>query len=46
MLTDDLDARRYAQKFGVPVSGTIGVLVLYVGKKIFQEIRGIICSQR
>ncbi len=27
ILTDDLDARRFAQKGGIPVSGSIGVLV-------------------
>ncbi len=40
ILTDDLDARRHAQKFGVPVSGTIGVLVLSVGKKIISREQG------
>ncbi len=34
ILTDDLDARRYAQRTGISVSGTIGVLVYAVGKKI------------
>ena len=34
ILTDDLDARRYAQRRGIPVSGTIGVLVLAVKKKL------------
>lgn len=32
ILTDDLDARRCAQRMGIPVSGTIGVLVYAVGK--------------
>ena len=40
MLTDDLDARKYAQKFGIPVSGTIGVLVLALGKKIITKEQG------
>jgi len=40
MLTDDLDARKYAQRFGVPVSGTIGELVLAVsGKNYFEGTR-------
>ena len=30
MLTDDLDARRLAQRKGIPVSGTIGVLIAAV----------------
>ncbi len=34
MLTDDLDARRYAQKRGLAVSGTIGVLVIAVKHEI------------
>ncbi len=34
ILTDDLDARRCAQRMGIPVSGTIGVLVCGVGKDI------------
>lgn len=32
ILTDDLDTRRYAQRRGIPVSGTIGVLVVAVKK--------------
>ncbi|MEM2984299.1 MAG: DUF3368 domain-containing protein [Candidatus Freyarchaeota archaeon] len=40
MLTDDLDARKYAQRFGVPVSGTIGVLVLAVNGKIISKEQG------
>ncbi len=32
ILTDDLDARRCAQRMGIPVSGTIGVLVYAVRK--------------
>lgn len=34
ILTDDLDTRNYAQRLGVSVSGTIGVLVLAVKKGI------------
>ena len=30
LFSDDLDARRYAQRQGIPVSGTLGVLVLLV----------------
>ncbi|MBS7252289.1 MAG: DUF3368 domain-containing protein, partial [Candidatus Freyarchaeota archaeon] len=37
---DDLDARKYAQRFGVPVSGTIGVLVLAVSGKIISKEQG------
>lgn len=33
-LTDDMDARKYAQMIGVPVSGTIGVLLIAVNKEI------------
>lgn len=33
ILTDDPDARRYAQRTGIPVSGTIGVLVCALGKE-------------
>jgi len=33
VLTDDLDARRFAQRRGIPVSGTVGVLVLAVKTK-------------
>lgn len=33
ILTDDLDTRNYAQRLGVSVSGTIGVLVLAVKKR-------------
>lgn len=34
VLTDDLDARRYAQKRGLAVSGTIGVLVIAVKNEV------------
>ncbi len=34
ILTDDLDARKYAQRMGIPVSGTIGVLVSAANKGI------------
>lgn len=40
MLTDDLDARKYAQKFGIPVSGTIGVLVLALDKEVITKKYG------
>ena len=33
ILTDDLDARKTARQLGIPVSGTIGVLVLAVSRK-------------
>lgn len=34
ILTDDLDARQFAQQCGIPVSGTIGVLVLGLQRAI------------
>ncbi len=34
VLTDDLDTRRYAQKMGLAVSGTIGVLAIAVKNEI------------
>ncbi|MBF0289414.1 MAG: DUF3368 domain-containing protein [SAR324 cluster bacterium] len=34
VLTDDLDARKYAQRRGIPVSGSIGVLILAIRKKL------------
>lgn len=34
LLTDDLDARKHAQRRGVPVSGTIGVLVIAIKREI------------
>jgi hypothetical protein len=40
ILTDDWDARKYAQKFGIPVSGTIGVLVLAVKKELISKNKG------
>ena|SRR4030067_1909344 len=39
VLTDDLDARRYAQKRGLAVSGTIGILVMAVKNEII-SLRG------
>lgn len=30
ILTDDLDVRKFAQRRGIPISGTVGVLVLAV----------------
>lgn len=38
ILTDDLDARKFAQRTGIPVSGTIGVLVSAVRKEIISKI--------
>ncbi|MCP4401553.1 MAG: DUF3368 domain-containing protein [bacterium] len=35
ILTDDLDVRKYAQRIGIPVSGTIGVLVRGVRQSVF-----------
>jgi predicted nucleic acid-binding protein len=40
MLTDDLDARRLAQRKGIPVSGTIGVLVAAVRSGIISPDEG------
>lgn len=37
ILTDDLDARKFAQRMGMPVSGTIGVIVSAVGKEIISK---------
>lgn len=35
ILTDDLDVRKYAQRVGIPVSGTIGLLVRGVQQSVF-----------
>ncbi len=40
VLTDDYDARKYAQKIGIPVSGTIGVLILAIRKDILSLEEG------
>jgi len=40
ILTDDLDARRLAQRRGIPVSGTIGVLVIAIQKGILSSDEG------
>ncbi|MBI3815008.1 MAG: hypothetical protein HY279_11185 [Nitrospinae bacterium] len=40
ILTDDLDTRRYAQRIGIPVSGTIGVLVDAIRKGIISKEEG------
>ena len=40
MLTDDLDARRLAQRKGIPVSGTIGVLIAAVRRGIISLDEG------
>lgn len=40
ILTDDLDTRNYAQRLGVSVSGTIGVLVLAINKGIISLEEG------
>jgi predicted nucleic acid-binding protein len=40
ILTDDLDVRKYAQRCGLPVSGTIGVLVLGVKRSILSLEEG------
>lgn len=40
ILTDDLDTRNYAQRLGVSVSGTIGVLILAVKKGIISLAEG------
>ena len=40
ILTDDLDTRRYAQSRGIPVSGTIGILVVAVRKGVISLEEG------
>ena len=40
ILTDDLDVRKCAQRQGIPVSGTIGVLVLGVKQSILSLDEG------
>ncbi|KCZ70981.1 putative nucleic acid-binding protein, contains PIN domain [Candidatus Methanoperedens nitroreducens] len=40
ILTDDFDARRFAQRTGIPVSGTIGVLVNAVDRGIISKEEG------
>jgi predicted nucleic acid-binding protein len=40
VLTDDLEARKYAQTRGIPVSGTIGVLVAAVKKGVISLEEG------
>jgi len=43
-VTDDRDARRYAQRLGIPVSGTIGILVDLIRLKVLslQEANSIL----
>jgi predicted nucleic acid-binding protein len=40
ILTDDFDARRFAQRGGIPVSGSIGVLVKSVDKGLISREQG------
>lgn len=40
VLTDDLDTRIWAQRRGIPVSGTIGVLIAAINKKIISLEEG------
>ncbi len=40
VLTDDLDARKLAQRRGVPISGTIGVLVEAVREEVLSINEG------
>jgi len=40
VLTDDFDVRKFAQRTGIPVSGTIGVLVKAVEKGIISMEEG------
>ena len=44
--TDDRDARRYAQRTGIPVSGTLGILVHLVGTQTInlQEANAILAG--
>lgn len=37
ILTDDMDARKFAHRMGIPVSGTIGVLVSAIEKGIISK---------
>ena len=37
LLTDDFDVRKFAQRMGIPISGTIGVLVMAVEKGIISR---------
>ncbi len=40
ILTDDFDARKFAQRAGIPVSGTIGVLVSAVENRSISKEEG------
>ena len=40
VLTDDMDARKLAQRRGVPISGTIGVLVEAVREGLLSIVEG------
>lgn len=40
LLTDDLHVRKYAQRCGIPISGTIGVLVLGITKSLLSLEEG------
>jgi len=40
LLTDDLSVRKYAQRCGVPISGTIGVLVLGIRNSLLSLEEG------
>jgi predicted nucleic acid-binding protein len=40
IITDDLDVRKYAQRCGIPVSGTIGILVLGVKRSMLSLDEG------
>ncbi|MBI3952080.1 MAG: DUF3368 domain-containing protein [Acidobacteria bacterium] len=44
--TDDMDARRHAQRSGIPISGTLGILVYLVGNHIInlQEANAILAE--
>ena len=40
ILTDDLDTRRFSQRSGIPVSGTIGVFIIAIRKSIISLEEG------
>ncbi len=40
LLTDDIDVRKFAQRNGIPVSGTIGVLVAAVAEGVITQEEG------
>lgn len=45
VFTDDLDARRYARRRGIRVSGTLGVLSLLVERRCLTMTQADVCLQ-